>query len=110
MIVNNMACLQVRTQLESSQQQLREVKEANSRLTTELNARVTEVEQLTTLSLRGDATVQEYMANLKLLSAGTWCTCIGVWRVVSKLSAMLARSLARVSVNMCRQRMMYINT
>ena len=38
----------------------------------DLEARSREVEQLTTLSLRGDATVQEYMANLKvrLLCAG----------------------------------------
>lgn len=32
----------------------------------DLDARRSEVEQLTTLSLRGDATVQEYMANLKV--------------------------------------------
>ena len=42
------------------------MEEACGELRGEVEARRHEVEQLSTLSLRGDATVQEYMANLKV--------------------------------------------
>ena len=45
------------------------MEEACGELRGEVEARRHEVEQLSTLSLRGDATVQEYMANLKV---GLW--------------------------------------
>lgn len=45
---------------------LRGLEEALAAVRAELEARRAEVEQLTTLGLRGDATVQEYMAGLKV--------------------------------------------
>lgn len=40
-----------------------------SRLRAENEAKRKEIDQLTTLTLKGDATVQEYMKNMKTMSA-----------------------------------------
>ncbi|GFR41794.1 hypothetical protein Agub_g2559, partial [Astrephomene gubernaculifera] len=60
---------QLRSARESDSAALRSLEEALAAARRDCDARRAEVEQLTTLSLRGDATVQEYMAALKALSA-----------------------------------------
>ena len=60
---------QLRSARESDLLHIRRFEEACGELRGEVEARRHEVEQLSTLSLRGDATVQEYMANLKV---GLW--------------------------------------
>ena len=57
---------QLRTAREADLQAIRQLEATCEELRQELEARNHEVDQLTTLSLRGDATVQEYMANLKV--------------------------------------------
>ena len=59
-------CNQLRAARESDLQHIRRLEETCEGLRADLEARAQEVEQLTTLSLRGDATVQEYMTNLKV--------------------------------------------
>ncbi len=61
--------MQLRAARDSDATALRSLEEALAAARRDCEARRTEVEQLTTLSLRGDATVQEYMANLKV---GGW--------------------------------------
>eukprot|EP00803_Ostreobium_quekettii_P006651 evm.model.scf_534.11 EVM.evm.TU.scf_534.11 scf_534:64730-78765(+) len=61
--------LQVRSQNEANKARAQHLDELNTKIRTELDNRRKEVEQLTTLSLKTDATVQEYMKNLKTTSA-----------------------------------------
>lgn len=64
---SSFAChLQLRATREGAAAHVGQLEDVVSQLRTELEARRQEVEQLTTLSLRGDATVQEYMSNLKV--------------------------------------------
>lgn len=60
---------QVRSQLEAAQSALTEAKASKVEVQAQLAAKEAAVEALTTLSLRGDATVQEYMSNVKV---GGW--------------------------------------
>eukprot|EP00878_Enallax_costatus_P033977 GHUV01037573.1.p1 GENE.GHUV01037573.1~~GHUV01037573.1.p1 ORF type:complete len:180 (+),score=78.49 GHUV01037573.1:608-1147(+) len=60
---------EVRRQLESAQRSMSEFRDEVARLSGELAGKTAQVEQLTSLSLRGDATLQDYMASLKSLSA-----------------------------------------
>jgi hypothetical protein len=60
---------QVRSQLEASQASLSEARAAQSEVRAQLAAKEAAVDALTTLSLRGDATVQEYMSNVKVDAA-----------------------------------------
>jgi hypothetical protein len=57
---------QARSQLEASQAALSEAKSARAEAAAQLAAKDAAVEALTTLSLRGDATVQEYMSSVKV--------------------------------------------
>lgn len=57
---------QLRAAREGGSAQLVQLEDVIGQLRAELEVRHQEVEQLTTLSLRGDATVQEYMSNLKV--------------------------------------------
>jgi hypothetical protein len=59
----------VRRQLESAQRAAAEARGEVARLTGELAARTAEVEQLSSLSLRGDATLADCMAQLKVTPA-----------------------------------------
>jgi hypothetical protein len=61
--------VQVRRQLEAAHKASCEARGEAARLAGELAARGAEVEQLTSLSLRGDATLQDYMASLKVSRA-----------------------------------------
>jgi ABC-type enterochelin transport system substrate-binding protein len=60
---------QVRRQLEAAHKASAESRAEAARLAGELAARDAEVEQLSSLSLRGDATLQDYMASLKVSAA-----------------------------------------
>lgn len=60
---------QVRRQLEAAHKSSADARAEAARLAGELAARGAEVEQLTSLSLRGDATLQDYMASLKVRGA-----------------------------------------
>ncbi|GAX72996.1 hypothetical protein CEUSTIGMA_g448.t1 [Chlamydomonas eustigma] len=60
---------QLRAARESDAINILRLEDSCSQLRRELDTRRHEVEQLTTLSLRGDATVQEYMANLKVMNS-----------------------------------------
>lgn len=59
---------QVRSQLELAQASLSELKTSRAEAAAQLAAREAAVESLTTLSLRGDATVQEYVTQVKVSS------------------------------------------
>jgi hypothetical protein len=61
-----LGAVQVRRQLEAAHKASAESRAKAARLAGELAARGAEVEQLTSLSLRGDATLQDYMASLKV--------------------------------------------
>jgi hypothetical protein len=65
--------MQVRRQLEAAHKVSAESRAEAARLAGELAARGAEVEQLTSLSLRGDATLQDYMASLKVGHAPQLC-------------------------------------
>jgi hypothetical protein len=61
--------VQARAQQEGLQVALGAAEVQAASLQRQLRQRVQEVEQLTTLSIRGDSTVQEYMANLRVSAA-----------------------------------------
>jgi hypothetical protein len=87
-------CLQVRRQLDAAQKASADARAEAARLAGELAARGAEVEQLTSLSLRGDATLQDYMASLKVGGGGIgWVLCEVVAAVFGYSSAAFASLL-----------------
>lgn len=76
----------MRRQLESAQRASAESRAEAARLAGELAARSAEVEQLTSLSLRGDATLQDYMASLKVSRSRAWLGGGGLGGVACELS------------------------
>jgi hypothetical protein len=58
---------------------VKQLEAAVARHKLELGARQQEVDQLTTLSLRGDATVQEYMTGLKVGMYGSQHCWPSLW-------------------------------
>jgi hypothetical protein len=76
---------QVRAQLEASQAALSEAKAARAGAAAQLAAKDAAVDALTTLSLRGDAAVQEYMSNVK----------VGLWRGARRVEAATAAQRPR---------------
>lgn len=66
----------MRRQLEAAQRSSSETRDEVARLAGELAGKTAQVEQLTSLSLRGDATLQDYMASLKVRLAACRSVCL----------------------------------
>ncbi|KAJ9515516.1 hypothetical protein QJQ45_021666, partial [Haematococcus lacustris] len=77
---------QLRAAREGATSHIRQLEGSLTSLRGELEARRQEVEQLTTLSLRGDATVQEYMSNLKAMSGDLRAAEMRIADLVSELA------------------------
>ncbi|GFH12871.1 uncharacterized protein HaLaN_08640, partial [Haematococcus lacustris] len=76
----------LRAAREGATSHIRQLEGSLTSLRGELEARRQEVEQLTTLSLRGDATVQEYMSNLKAMSGDLRAAEMRIADLVSELA------------------------